>query len=52
MLAAIYLGMTLAAVCPAVRDARAQGWTSEQMRTWAREHSVPERVIRWAEKNC
>ncbi len=52
MLAAVYLGMHLAAVCPAVRDARAQGWTEHQMRVWAREHHVPERVILWAEKNC
>lgn len=67
MLAALYLGTVLVAtpaarvsapfwdrrsLCAYIYHKQVEGWTAEQLRALARENHVPERVIRWAEKNC
>lgn len=39
-------------LCEYVYHKQVEGWTVAQLRDLARANNVPERVIRWAEKNC
>lgn len=41
-----------ASLCAYVAHKQTEGWTTEQLKSLARTNHVPERVIRWAEKNC
>lgn len=51
-LLAVYMSWSLANCCPVVNHYRAQGLSDIQIEQKAREHRVPEWVIRWAKKNC
>lgn len=39
-------------LCAYVYHKQVEGWSSAQLRALAETNGVPERVIRWAEKNC
>lgn len=52
MLATLYLGWTLAAVCPRVDRYRARGYSDTQIEEMARAAGVPEKVITWARRSC
>lgn len=48
----IYLSWSIANCCPVVNSLRAQGLSDQQIEEKAREHRVPEWVIRWAKRHC
>lgn len=52
MMLAIYLSWSLANCCPVVAHYRAQGLSDAAIEQLARDHKVPEWVIRWARKHC
>lgn len=39
-------------LCEYVAHKMTEGWSAAQLRDLARSNHVPERVIKWAEKNC
>lgn len=52
MVMTIYLAWSLANCCPLVEHYRSQGLNDAQIEQLAREHRVPEWVIRHAKRHC